>query len=112
MCSWDIAHVKQFFSFRSQDCLYPCAMVQWYSRCGDEPDEDTGIWIVEPDVCKDSMPFTDIIHLDIIVCSSHLIAVYGNRPLLKGILLCYTLNLFHSYYINKYIDHYAFEIAF
>lgn len=108
----NIACIKQFFSFRSQDRLYPCAMVQWYSRCGNEPDEDTGMWIVEPDVCKDGMPFTDIIHLDTIVRSSHLIAVYGNRPLLKGIPLCYTLDLFHSYYVNKYIDHRAFEIAF
>jgi hypothetical protein len=112
MCGLDIAHVKQSFSFRSQGRLYPCAMVQWYSCCGDEPDEDTGMWIVEPDVCKDGTPITDIIHLDTIVRSSHLIAVYGNRPLPKGIPLCYTLDLFHSYYINKYIDHHAFEIAF
>jgi hypothetical protein len=108
----DIAHVKQFFSFRSQGRLYPCAMVQWYSRRGDEPDEDTGMWIVKPDVCKDGTPITDIIHLDSIVRSSHLIAVYGNRSLPKGIPLCYALDLFHSYYINKYIDHHAFEIAF
>jgi len=108
----DIARVKQFFSFRSQGRLYPCAIVQWYSRCGDEPDEDTGMWIVEPDVCEDGKSITDIIHLDTIVRSSHLIAVYGNKPLPKGIPLCYTLDLFHSYYVNKYIDHHAFEIAF
>jgi hypothetical protein len=34
----DVARVKQFFSFKSQGCIYPCAMVQWYSHCSDEPD--------------------------------------------------------------------------
>ncbi|KAF8509710.1 hypothetical protein BU17DRAFT_77813 [Hysterangium stoloniferum] len=102
MHSLDIARIKQFFSFKCQGRLYPCAAVQWYSRCGNEPDEDTGMWIVEPDVYEE----------DAIVHSAHLIAVYGNNPLPKDIPLCYTLDLFHSYYVNKYIDHHAFEIAF
>jgi hypothetical protein len=107
----DIARVKQFFSFKSQGHLYPCAIVQWYSRHGDEPDEDTGMWIVEPDV-QDDEPITEIIHLDTIVRSAHLIALYGNNQLPQDIPLCYTLDLFHSYYVNKYIDHHAFELAF
>ena len=52
----DITRIKQFFSFKSQGQLYPCAMVQWYSPCGDEPDKDTGMWIVEPDVYEDGKP--------------------------------------------------------
>ena len=108
----DIARIKQFFSFKSQGHLYPCAMVQWYSPRGDEPDKDTGMWIVELDVYEDGKPITDIIHLDTIVRASHLIAVYGNKPLPKGIPFCYALELFNSYYVNKYIDHHAFEIAF
>ena len=112
MCGLDIARIKQFFSFKFQGHLYPCAMVQWYSPRGDEPDEDTGMWIVEPDVYKDGKPITDIIHLDTIVRASHLIAMYGNKPLLKGIPFCYALELFPSYYVNNYIDHHAFEITF
>ena len=108
----DVARIKQFFSFKSQGRLYPCAAIQWYSRCGDEPDEDTGMWIIEPDEDEDGERITDIIHLDTIVRSAHLIAVYGNNPLPKNIPLCYTLDLFHSYYVNKYIDHHAFEIVF
>ena len=49
----DVACIKQFFSFKPQGRLYPCAMIQWYSRCGDEPDEDTGMWIIEPDEDED-----------------------------------------------------------
>jgi hypothetical protein len=108
----DVARVQQVFSFKSRGRCYPCAVVQWYSHCGDEPDEDTGMWIVEPDIYEDGERVTDIIHLDTIVRSAHLIAVYGNNPIPKDIPLCYTLDLFHSYYVNKYIDHHAFEIAF
>jgi hypothetical protein len=57
-------------------------------------------------------PITDIIHLDTIVCSTHLVAVYVNNHLPKDIPLCYTLDHFHSYSINKYIDHHAFELTF
>jgi hypothetical protein len=111
MCSLDVARVKQFFSFKSQGHLYPCAIVQWYSHCYDEPDEDTGMWVVEPDV-HDGKPTTDIIHLDTILHSAHLIGVYGKNPLPKNIPLCYALDLFNSYYVNKYIDHHAFELTF
>ena len=111
MCGLDVAWVKQFFSFKSQGHLYPCCIVQWYSNCYDEPDEDTGMWIVEPDA-YDGKPTTDMIHVDTIVHSAHLIAVYGKNPLSKNIPLCYALDLFNSYYVNKYIDHHAFELAF
>jgi hypothetical protein len=45
---------------------YQCALVHWYSRVGDEPDEETEMWIVEP---------PSIIHLDCIPRAAHLIAV-------------------------------------
>ena len=107
----EVAQVKQFFSFKSQGHLYPCAIVQWYSHCYDEPDEVTGMWVVEPDA-YDGKPTTDIIHVDTIACSAHLIAVHGKNPLPKNIPPCYALHLFNSYYVNKYIDHHAFELAF
>ena len=112
MCGLDVAHVKQFISFNCQGHVYPCAAIQWYSRCGDEPNEDTGMWIVEPDICEDGKHVTHIIHLDTIFHSAHLIAVYGNNPILKDIPLCHTLDVFHSYYVSKFIDHHAFEIVF
>ena len=67
--------------------------------------------VVEPDA-YDGKPTTDMIHVDTIVHSAHLIAVYGKNPLSKNIPLCYALDLFNSYYVNKYIDHHAFELAF
>jgi len=108
----EVARVHLFFSFKYQNITYPCALVQWYSHDGDEPDEDTGMWIVEPDSYPDGSPLVAVIHLDSILRAAHLIGVYGEDILPKGIPLVHTLDIFHSYYVNKYIDHHAFEIAF
>ena len=55
----DIGHVHLFFSFTHDDVEYPCALIEWYDRIADSPDEDTGMWIVKP-VPDNSA----IIHLD------------------------------------------------
>ena len=42
----DIARVRLFFSFKFRGKFYPCALIQWFSRMGNRPDEDTGMWVV------------------------------------------------------------------
>jgi hypothetical protein len=108
----DIARVKLLFSFKHEDSTYPCALVHWYSHVEDSPDEDTGMWVVEPDYCEDGTHFVSVIHLDAIFRAAHLMPVYGDKFVPTH--LCYTqsLDAFRAYYVNKYIDHHAFEIAF
>ncbi|KAH8979767.1 hypothetical protein EDB86DRAFT_3088545 [Lactarius hatsudake] len=45
----DVARTQLFFSFTHEGVEYPCALVHWFSRVGDLPDERTGMWVVEPD---------------------------------------------------------------
>jgi len=73
----DIARVQQFFSFKSRGVLYSCALVHWFSRVADEPNENTGMWVVEPDFKLNGSPSMDIIHLDSIVRATHLLGVCG-----------------------------------
>ena len=112
MQGMDVAHVHLFFSFKYCNILYLCALIQWYSCCSDEPDEDTGMWVVEPDFNHDGSPTMAIVHLDTIIHASHLIGVYGSSILPWGIPLHCSLDIFHLYYVNKYVDHHAFKIAF
>ncbi|KAL4067268.1 hypothetical protein V8B97DRAFT_2025113 [Scleroderma yunnanense] len=56
---------------------YPCDDVHWFDHVGDGPDEETGMWIV----CPDLKPH-------------------------------YSYDMFHSFYVIKFADHHAFEIAF
>jgi hypothetical protein len=65
-----------FFSFVHEDTYYPCALVQWFSVIGDEPDDETGFWMVEADVCDNGQPSLAIIHLDSIYRAAHLVPAY------------------------------------
>jgi hypothetical protein len=107
----DVARVRLFFSFKYGEQVYPCALVRWYSRTSNEPDEDTGMWVVEPERNANG-PVTAIIHLDTIVRGAHLIGVYGNKYVPKDLTFHDSLNIFLTYYVNKFIDNHAFEIAF
>ena len=108
----EIARVQLFFSFSHEGVEYHCALVHWFSRVGDSPDDWTGMWIVEPDALDDGKPFMSIIDLDTVVRASHLIPVFGRGHVLRTLQFTDTLDTFTRFYVNKYIDHHAFEIAY
>jgi hypothetical protein len=112
MLGLDIARVRLIFSFKHGDTIFPCALVHWFSRVGDSPDELTGMWIVKPDFTDNGTRSASVIHLDTIFRAAHLMPVYGNNPVPKHLSFTQTLDAFNSYYVNKYVDHHAFEIAF
>jgi hypothetical protein len=112
MRGFDIARARLFFSFKHNGTKYPCVLVHWYSRVGDSPDEDTGMWVVEPDILEDGTHFAAVIHLDTIFRAAHLIAVYGDKFVPTYLTFTQSLDAFRAFYVNKYIDHHAFEVAF
>ncbi|KAI0669170.1 hypothetical protein C8Q78DRAFT_978303 [Trametes maxima] len=108
-----VARVRLFFSFSFQGVVYPCALVSWFSAVGDEPDRDTGMWVVTPDLDPERRPFMDIIHLDSIVRGAHLIGVVSEGSFLPyEVGPAHSLDIFQKFFVNKYIDHHAHEIAF
>ena len=42
----DVARVLAFFSFNHIGTVYPCAVIRWFDKVGDAPDENTGMWRV------------------------------------------------------------------
>ncbi|KAI0644717.1 hypothetical protein C8Q79DRAFT_913020 [Trametes meyenii] len=108
-----VARVRLFFSFRFQGVVYPCALVSWFSAIEDEPDRDTGMWVVTPDIDEEQRPCMDIIHLDSIVRGAHLIGVVSEDSFLPyEVRPTHSLDIFQKFFVNKYIDHHAHEIAF
>ncbi|CDO72719.1 hypothetical protein BN946_scf184990.g2 [Trametes cinnabarina] len=107
-----VARARLFFSFKFQGVLYPCVLVSWYSEVGDQPDADTGMWMVTPDVDEASQPVLDVIHLDTVVRGAHLIGAAGDDIIPHGVGPSHTLDVFRTFYVNKYADHHAHEIAF
>lgn len=113
MRSLDVARVRLFFSFTYAGTYYPCALVHWFSRVGDSPDEDTGLWMVEPDRdATDGSPHAAVIHVDAVLRAAHLIGVYGRDILPKDLSSADSLDAFLSFYVNKFADNHAFQIAY
>ncbi|KAG1849282.1 hypothetical protein DFJ58DRAFT_716937 [Suillus subalutaceus] len=110
MQGMDIAQVLTFFFFRLRGIYYPCAVVCWFNRIDDTPDEDTGMWMVSPSSDGNHAHYA-VIHVEAIFHSAHLILVYGTEPLPLSIKAHHVLDIFTLFYVNKYADHHAFEIA-
>jgi len=109
----EVARVLAFFSFVFSDEEYQCALIHWFCRVDSEPDQDTGMWIVEPEFNIDEQPLIAIVHVDSIYRAAHLIPVYQtNRYISRSLSMHDTLDTFKQFYVNKFVDHHAFEIAF
>ena len=107
----EVTCVHLFFLFSHEGVEYPCALIHWFSHVGDQQG-NTGMWIVELDMSDDGKTIVSIIHLDTIVWASHLLPVFSEECVSRTLLFTDTLNTFTRFYVNKYADHHAFEIAF
>jgi len=113
MRSLSVACVLVFLSFSLNNQDYQCAIIHWFSCIGLEPDPDTGMWVVEPEFDADENPHLAIVHIDSIYRAAHLIPVYRtSQYLLRSLTMHQTLDIFKEFYVNKFVDHHAFEIAF
>ncbi|KZP05117.1 hypothetical protein FIBSPDRAFT_766326, partial [Athelia psychrophila] len=112
MLGLDIARARQFFSFTFRGKQYPCVLIHWFKRCGARPSDNTGMWVVERELDEDGEQMACILHLDTIIRAAHLIAVYGQESVPRNLLPGYSLDIYRKYYVNKYIDHHSFAIAF
>jgi hypothetical protein len=109
----DVARVLTFFSFFYNAQEYQCALIHWFSGIGTRPDETTGLWMVEPDFDADEEPHLDIVHVDCIYRAAHLVPIYETGQYISRSLTMHnTLDTFSRFYVNKYVDYHAFEIAF
>ena len=84
-----------------------------FSTVGDSPDDETGMWMVEPDFLRGKRVL-EVIHLDSILRGAHLIGVSGSHFLPSDPVFNFSksLDAFKTFYVNKYVDHRAHEIAF
>lgn len=105
-----IARVLCFFSFKHRTSYFPCAAVHWYNHVLDGRHPDNGMYVVSPSTNGGTADIS-IIHVDCILRTAHLILVYGPHFVPRAISPNDSYNVFRSYYVNKYADHHAFEIA-
>jgi hypothetical protein len=106
-----VARVRLFFDFTHSNILFPCALVEWFVPQDTRPCDLTRMWVVEPEMLRGKR-VTSIVHLDTILRGAHLIGKHGNVLVPRRFQFYHSLSSFHSYYVNKYIDHHSHEIAF
>ncbi|KAG2140331.1 hypothetical protein BD769DRAFT_1384083 [Suillus cothurnatus] len=111
MLGMDVTRVMAFFSLQQHSRPIPCAVVCWFNWVGNAPDPDTGMWMVKPAVSAQNTPHFAIIHIDTIFRAAHLLPVFGTVPLSPSIKFHHVLDIFKLFYVNKFADHHAFEIA-
>ncbi|KAH9849164.1 hypothetical protein C2E23DRAFT_737876 [Lenzites betulinus] len=108
-----VVRVFLFFSFKhGNGTVYPCALVSWFVLSKNTPCEDTGMWIVEPHLDPHGLPVMSVIHLDCMLRAAHLIGVSGTSHIPRTLSYTDSLDAFSAFYVNKYADHHAHEIAF
>ena len=107
----EVARILAFFSFYFRGTHYPCALVHWFDRVGDKPDKDTGMWLVHPQFNQQHQRKVSIIHIDTIYRAAHLVPVYGKHFVPPHLRPHHSYDSFRLFYVNKFIDHHAFEIV-
>jgi len=110
-----IAQVHLFLSFRDPylDREFPCALVSWFVRINDEPDRDTGMWVVsqEWEGHSHTSPLTlQVIHLESIARDAHLLPVFGTGFLSEDFPFTMALDSFEKYFVNKFADHHTHQL--
>ncbi|KAG2084606.1 uncharacterized protein F5147DRAFT_748792 [Suillus discolor] len=91
---------------------FPCALIHWFKLFANEPNPDTGMWMVRPSFHAESRSRElSIVHVDTIVRACHLLPIFDTHFTPEHIMLHNILDLWPSFYVNKFMDHHMFEIA-
>ncbi|KZT03381.1 uncharacterized protein LAESUDRAFT_738265 [Laetiporus sulphureus 93-53] len=106
----EIVRVLLFTSFKYRGIQYSCALIRWYRRCGDAPDQSTGMWVVRPDYTAARKPQLSMIRIDSIVRAAHLIPVFGTARIPRGFTEHHSLDFYRAFYVNKFADHHTFDL--
>jgi hypothetical protein len=103
-----IGRVRLFFSFRYHRMHYPCALVEWFIP-DDEPDEDTGMWVVRPTFRGNRQRTSAVVHLNCIARAAHLLPVFGSSFIPDEIRFSNSLDVYRAYFVNNNVDHHSHE---
>ena len=69
-----------------------------------------GYWMVKLDVRPDASTDLTVIHMDCIICAAHLMPVTRTPQFVdRSITMYSSLDRFQLFYINRFVDHHAFE---
>lgn len=104
-----VARVVRFIRLKHGNISYPSALIEWFLPTDNRPDDVTGMWILEPEVDDAGRRTLDIISLDSVFRSCHLIGVTGKEFLPVDFHFSFSHDAFDSFYLNRYSDYHMHE---
>ncbi|KAH7887167.1 hypothetical protein F5I97DRAFT_1808055, partial [Phlebopus sp. FC_14] len=90
---------------------YFIALVHWFNHIADAPDELTGMWMVASFFLDNGSHNFTVIHIDSIVRSIHLLPIFDKETVSQFINCDNSLDLYQAFYVNRFVDHHAYEIV-
>ncbi|KAF9522125.1 hypothetical protein CPB83DRAFT_899922 [Crepidotus variabilis] len=106
-----VGRVFLFFSFKFQGQKYSCAFVHWLELHGQDPDSETGLWIVKPEFLG-NQPSMAVVEVDCIARGAHLLPIFGNTPIPATLHFSQSLDVFRAFFVNRHIDHHAHQFIY
>ena len=103
-----IACVHLFLSFNYKRVDYSCAFVNWLVCNSNDPDPDTGMWIVSLEE-QGGKPTAQVIDVKTIACTAHLLPVFGPDSVPIDIQYYNSLDRYQSFFVNSFVDHHSHE---
>ncbi|KZT64211.1 hypothetical protein DAEQUDRAFT_679009 [Daedalea quercina L-15889] len=104
----EVGRVLGLIAFSHDNVRYKGALIHWFDKTGDAPDDVTGMYCVTPSEI-DGERSTAIVDVDSIVRAVHL------TPRCRGVRIpydfhfSYTLDAFEEFYVSRYADYHAHE---
>lgn len=105
-----VVRILLFFGFKCDGIYHRCALVQWFEHTADQPDDETGMWVVRRARRNQGLPTASVIPISSIIRAAHLIGVYGTALVPRELKHYQSLDSFRTFYVNKFADHHAFEL--
>ncbi|KAI0000685.1 hypothetical protein BJV74DRAFT_876935 [Russula compacta] len=102
--------------FNGQISMYHPAVARYFAPSnlcgavvysGDEPDEDTGMWVVRPEFYGNECQTLTVVHLDCITRAAHLLLVFGSSFVPDELHFSDSLDVYRAYFVNNNIDHHC-----
>jgi hypothetical protein len=104
----EIGQVLLLFSFYYHHKAHLCALINWFVH-DNKPDPDTGMWTIWMEFDQKGEPNVQVIPLESIARRAHLLPVYGSARIPNDFSHHNTLDSFHSFFVNHFVDHHAHE---
>lgn len=70
--------------------------MEWFERITDTSEEETGMWLVQPELTLHNTRHASVIHLDTVLRGAHLLPYFGDKFVPIELHYSTTLDNFHS----------------